>query len=260
MRIIYRSSIALFFVALAFLNTSCKVQKYKSDANPISHAIWDSLLQKHVSEAGWVDYEGFIADSTQLNRYLDLLSAHHPNETNWTADERLAYWINAYNAFTVKLIVDHYPVVSIKDIKRGIPFVNSVWDIKFIQIEGATYDLNNIEHGIIRQRFEEPRIHFAVNCASVSCPKLANFAFTATELDTQLTRVAKGFLADPSKNKFVSPQKAELSKIFSWYGGDFKKEGDLIDYVNQYAPQQLNADADIDYLDYNWNLNDSKTN
>ncbi len=246
----------LFGVSLIF-TTACKVQKVNSDSKPISHDTWDSLLQKHVTDEGWVDYKGFIQDSSKLNKYLELLSANHPNDQFWSRDERLAYWINAYNAFTVKLIVDNYPVKSIKDIKNGIPFVNTVWDIKFIEIEGENYDLNNIEHGIIRPRFDEPRIHFAVNCASVSCPKLLNEAFTGKQLDEQLDKAAKDFITGSDKNQ-ISPNQLKLSKIFTWYGGDFTKNGSLIDYLNKYADQKINANADIEYLDYNWNLNEQK--
>ena len=236
--------------------TSCKVSDYASDAKPIGHTIWDSLLQKHVTKAGLVDYKGFMQDSTRLQRYLGLLSSHHPNEKHWSRNERLAYWINAYNAFTVDLILKHYPVKSIKDIKNGIPFVNTVWDIKFIEIEQRTYDLNNIEHGIIRPKFEEPRIHFAVNCASISCPKLQNFAYTADQLDEQLTQAVEEFLADDGKNR-IAEDKAVLSKLFTWYGGDFKADGrSKIDYINQYAPVKMNTDAEISYMDYDWNLND----
>jgi hypothetical protein len=233
------------------------VGKVKSNSKPISHEIWDTLLQEHVTEdKGLVDYKGFLRDSAQLNEYLDLLSVNHPNEKNWSRDERLAYWINAYNAFTVKLIIDHYPVGSIKDIKSGIPFVNTVWDIKFINIEGEEYDLNNIEHGIIRPRFEEPRIHFAVNCAAISCPKLGNRAYTAEKLDAQLTQAARAFLRDNDKNK-LSEGSVQLSKIFTWYGGDFKTNGrTIIEYINQYAPIKVNENAEVDYLDYSWNLNE----
>lgn len=203
-----------------------------------------------------VNYKGFIQDSIRLNQYLDLLSNNHPNEKHWSRDERLAYWINAYNAFTVKLIVDHYPLESIKDIKNGIPFVNTVWDIKFIKIEGQEYDLNNIEHGIIRPRFEEPRIHFAVNCASISCPKLLNRAYTADKLEAQLTRQARDFLNDENKNQ-LSANKVKLSRILTWYGGDFKEGGQtIIDYINQYALVEVSEGADIDYMEYNWSLNE----
>lgn len=240
---------------LTLLINSCKVSDYASNSKPVAHSIWDSLLQEHVTAEGLVDYEGFIADSARLNDYLDVLRQHHPNDKHWSRDERLAYWINAYNAFTVKLVADHYPVASIKDIKNGIPFVNTVWDIKFIEIEGQTYDLNNIEHGIIRPKFEEPRIHFAVNCAAISCPKLSNRAYTTEKLDAQLTQAAKDFLADEQKNK-LSPDAVRLSKLFTWYSGDFKENGqDIIGYINQYAPIEVDANASVSYLDYNWDLN-----
>ena len=220
---------------------------------PIEHHLWDSLLQKHVDADGWVDYEGFQQDSKRLNQYLDLLSSAHPNDQQWTEDEQLAYWINAYNAFTIKLVADNYPVASIKDIRRGIPFVNTVWDIKFINIEGHVYDLNNIEHGIIRKHFDEPRIHFAVNCASVSCPKLANRAYHPNQLDVQLTQAAQSFLADPRRNR-ISEQK--VSRIFSWFRGDFTLGGTLIDFINQYAPISLPKDASLTFLDYDWRINE----
>jgi len=238
---------------LLFLS-SCKVADYASASKPISHAIWDSLLRQHVNEAGFVDYEGFLRDSTRFNEYLDLLSHNHPNEENWSKNERLAYWINAYNAFTVKLIMNHYPVSSIKDIKNGIPFVNTVWDIKFIKIEDATYDLNNIEHGIIRPKFKDPRIHFAVNCASYSCPKLLNAAFTGERLDQQLDQAARDFLADPTKN-IIAKDEVQLSKILSWYRMDFRKYDNMIEFVNAYGPIEVSPKAKVKHLPYNWSLN-----
>lgn len=237
--------------------SSCKVADYASSSKPVSHAIWDSLLRQHVNEAGFVDYKGFIRDSVRFNEYLDLLSRNHPNEKNWSKDERLAYWINAYNAFTIKLIMKHYPVGSIKDIKSGIPFINTVWDIKFIDIEGATYDLNNIEHGIIRPKFKDPRIHFAVNCASYSCPKLLDEAYTGDKLDKQLDRVTKEFLAD-SKRNIIKKDEVKLSKILSWYRGDFSQYDDILDFVNAYGPIQVSPDAKVDYLPYDWSLNEQK--
>lgn len=243
-----------FLILLAILGLgSCRVSKKASDSNPVSHELWSELLRKNVSEEGWVDYESFLKDSQELNRYLDVLRRSHPNDKNWSRDEQLAYWINAYNAFTVKLIIDHYPVASIKDIKNGIPFVNTVWDIKFIKIEGHDYDLNNIEHGIIRQYFDEPRIHFAINCASISCPKLLNTAYLPSKLEEQLTDAAESFLADPLRNK-VSEYK--VSSIFSWFRGDFKKKsGSLLKFINQYASEPIPEDANLSFLDYNWQLN-----
>ncbi|MCB0686777.1 MAG: DUF547 domain-containing protein [Saprospiraceae bacterium] len=241
---------------LLLASNACKVSMKVSDSKPVSHVLWSELLQDHVSKDGWVDYKGFQKDSLKLKEYLNLLSSGHPNDKNWSRDEQLAYWINAYNAYTVKLITDHYPVQSIKDIKNGIPFVNTVWDIKFINIEGHTYDLNNIEHGIIRPYFNEPRIHFAINCASVSCPRLLNEAYTADQLEEQLTNAARSFLADPLRNQV---EKHRVSSIFSWFRGDFKKKsGSLVKFINQYAPEVVQEDTDLAFLDYNWQLNEEK--
>lgn len=246
----------LRIVLVLIFTQACKVPEYNSTAKPISHKQWDALLQKHVDEAGWVDYEGFIKDSLALHKYLDLLSAHHPNES-WSRNQKMAYWINAYNAFTVDLITRHYPVESIKDIKKGIPFVNTVWDIKFIEIEDRTYDLNNIEHGILRPKFSDPRIHFAVNCASVSCPKLNNRAYEADSLNEQLDDAAAAFLNDPSRNNLVA-RPIRLSSIFSWFSGDFKKEEkNIVSYVNRYAIDEIPEDVEVEYLDYDWRLNES---
>jgi len=246
---------AALFLSIITTLQSCKVKDYASDSKPIGHGMWDKLTKKHVTPEGYVDYKGFLEDSVQVKAYLALLSNHHPNDEFWSRDERLAYWINAYNAFTVKLIMDHYPVQSIKDIKNGIPFVNTVWDIQFIDIEERTYDLNNIEHGIIRPKFEEPRIHFAVNCASVSCPRLRNEAYTAERLDEQLTDQTKSFLADESKNE-ISENRLELSKLFTWYGGDFTKDGQtVIGFVQKYSDQKISDDAEVEYIDYDWDLN-----
>jgi hypothetical protein len=242
-------------VLFVFEWMGCKVSDYPSNSHPVTHEIWDGLVKKYASTDGKVNYAGFIQDSVLFNSYLKLLKNNHPNDKNWSEKEQLSYWINAYNAFTVKLIVDNYPLKSIKDIKKGLPFINSVWDIKFIKIEGATYDLNNIEHSILRKKFDEPRIHFAINCASVSCPDLRNEAFTADQLENQLTEQAKLFLNNPVKNK-ITADKIELSSIFSWFKKDFTKHDSLIDFLNHYAPVKINQNAAIDYLDYDWKLNE----
>lgn len=245
-------SFALFWIPVVGCTA---VAEHQSDSKPVSHEKWNALLKKYVDSNGLVDYQGFLNDSLNLNEYLDLLKQHHPNKLNWTENERLAYWINAYNAFTIQLIIRNYPVASIREIAGKIPFINSAWDLKFIEIEGALYDLNNIEHGIIRKRFNEPRIHFALVCAALSCPRLRNEAYTALQLDTQLEEAAFEFFNDTSKNN-ITPEHAELSLILKWYSGDFiSSETTLRDYVNRYSAQKLGANADIDYMDYNWSLN-----
>jgi hypothetical protein len=229
---------------------------FSSVANEhLTHKGWNTLLNKHVDEAGNVDYKGFKSEEKALNEYLTVLSKNHP-DNSWKRNDRLAFWINAYNASTVKLIVKNYPVKSIKDLGGSIYKVNTPWDIKFIKIGEEVYDLNNIEHGMIRKEFSDPRIHFAVNCASVSCPKLRNEAYVGTTIEQQLEDQAKYFINNKVKNQIKSTKKANLSKIFRWYKGDFTSSGmSIVEYINQYADVKLEADAKIEFLDYDWDLN-----
>ncbi len=220
-----------------------------------SHNSWTTLLSKYVDEEGHVNYAGIKSQENELDAYLKILSAHHPTD-DWSKNEQLAFWINAYNAFTVKLIVKNYPVKTIKDLGGSIYKVNTPWDIKFIKIGEETYDLNNLEHGIIRKDFEEPRIHFAVNCASVSCPALRNEAYTADRLDEQLDDQAKNFINDKTKNQLTA-ENARLSKIFSWFRGDFSKgENTVIKFINTYSDVKISEKTKISYVDYDWNLNE----
>ncbi len=256
-RRVFRKAFPVTLPIAMFLSmNSCAIAQVKSESKPVSHEIWDGILKQHVTADGQVNYAAIQKDSNRLNSYLSLLKKGHPNDKHWTKDEQLAYWINAYNAFTVQLIIRHYPLSSIKDIgsKIKIPFVNTPWDVKFIHIEGETYDLNNIEHGIIRKQFEEPRIHFALVCAAVSCPRLRNEAFTPSLLNRQLEEEARYFVNNPKKN-VINANGAKLSKLFSWYKGDFTKKMGLVDYINQYSKVKLSKGADIDHLDYHWELN-----
>lgn len=239
------------------LNTGCASvpDKVESNSKPITHELFDELLRKHVTEAGAVNYKGFIKDSLKFNKYIKLLQENHPNEKNWSKKERLAYWINAYNAFTVQLIIRNYPVKSIKELGGSIYKVNTPWAKKFITIEGIKYSLDNIEHGIIRKRFVEPRIHFAVNCASESCPRLRNEAYTSEKLDEQLTSQAKYFIGNPKKN-VVGKETAQLSKLFLWFKGDFTKEVSLHEFINKYSKTKMTKDTKVKHLDYSWKLNE----
>ena len=249
---------AIVFLLL-LLSFSCNgVDAPASEASTISHELWDSLLKEHVDENGLVDYKGFKKDRSTLNAYLEVLENSAPDKNTWSKDEQLAYWINAYNAFTIALILEHYPVESIKKIGSGplITFVNSPWDIKFIEIGDKQLDLNNIEHGIIRSDFNDPRIHFALVCAALSCPELRNEAYTGEKLDRQLEEEAIAFINNPTRNK-ITKEEAQLSKYFSWYGGDFEINGKgIIDFINQYSKTKISENADITYLEYNWSLND----
>lgn len=243
----------------SFFITSCNaaVDFNGTSTKPISHEQWNQLLKKYVTADGKVNYKGFQKDSVELNKYLRLLSDNPPDESAWSEQEQLAYWINAYNAFTIKLILKYYPIKSIKDIGSSIqiPFVNTPWDVKFITIGKEKMDLNNIEHGVIRKKFHEPRIHFSIVCASRSCPKLRNEAFTADRLEEQLTAQAKEFLSDSFRNK-VSANELQLSKILDWYSMDFPKGEKFIEFLNKYSPVRVNKNAKISYLVYNWELNE----
>lgn len=226
---------------------------------PPSHAQWDALLKKHVAADGMVDYKGFEKDKQKLESYINTLQKGVPDPKKWSTEEQLAYWINAYNAFTVKLIVDNYPLKSIKDLnsKIAIPTVNTIWDDKFFTLGGQPFSLNMIEHTILRKDFNEPRIHFAINCASISCPVLLDEAFTASKLESQLEKQTRLFINDPGKNR-ITAQNPKVSSLFNWFGEDFQKNGSLIQYLNRYSKTKINPKAKISFLDYNWDLNEQK--
>jgi hypothetical protein len=212
-----------------------------------NHHTWDQVLKKMVTEKGEVDYQGIMNDRKELDQYLTELAAH-PVEDTWSRSQKLAYWINAYNAFTVVLIVNNYPVNSIRDIDRP-------WEKKFISLGGESYSLNQIEHDIIRPKFKEPRIHFAVVCAAVSCPKLLNKAYLPETLDQQLDDQTRYFINQSGKN-LISKDRVELSQLFKWYGKDFRQTGSIIEYLNQYSEVQIDARAKMSFAKYDWSLNE----
>ncbi len=256
MRPIFLLSSLLLLLGLA----ACKAPDVtRKQADVVSHDIWDGLLKQHVSADGFVDYQGFLADSSDLHTYLNLLSDNPPAK-NWSKGDEMAYWINAYNAFTVAIIVRNYPVKSIKDIgpKRTIPFVNTVWDIKFVPIGDEMFDLNNLEHAKLRKQFHDPRIHFAVNCASYSCPPLRAEAYVGDRLDAQLDEQGQVFVNDGFRN-IVQEDKLQLSKIFSWYGMDFKdKDTTVKDWIRKYTQTSFKEDAEVEFIEYDWSLNEQK--
>lgn len=250
-----RASITILVTVTSVLQGCAAPDVSGTGCPPPSHGTWTALLKAHVDGKGHVSYMGFLDDAAKLDAYLALLSDCPPSK-EWTREERLAYWINAYNAFTVKLIIDHYPVKSIKDIgpKLAIPKVNSVWDVKFIRIGGEEMSLNHIEHSILRKEFDEPRIHFAIVCASFSCPRLLNEAFIPQKLEHQLETQTAEFINDPAHN-IVTPDKVQLSAIFNWFKGDFTKNGTLLDFIRRYSKVKVNDRAKVSHLDYDWSLN-----
>lgn len=250
--------LSLILITSIFLNLSCGESNLgaESSRSP-SHEEFDALLKKYVQPTGEVNYKGLLEDKAILDKYCDLLSNNAPDRNTWTKDEQLAYWINAYNAFTLKLIVDNYPVNSIQDLhpKIKIPLINTVWHIKFFQIGGRDANLDEIEHKILRKEFDEPRIHFAINCASFSCPPLLNEAYDPLTINAQLDKVAVSFINDTNRN-VISANEVKISKIFSWFKRDFTKKGNIVNYLNQYSQVTINAKAKVSHLDYDWSLNE----
>lgn len=210
-----------------------------------SHSAWQSLLKTYVNAKGEVNYAGLRKQEKELDAYLATLAGAIP-ESSWTKNERLAYWLNAYNAYTFKLILNNYPVGSITDLNGGDP-----WKVKWIELDGKTYSLNQIEHDIIRPRFKDARIHFAVVCAARSCPPLANEAFTARNVNALLETRTRQFVNNSSYNQ-TGGDSPKISKIFDWYGEDF---GDVKAYLNKYLTSPIADDVEIGYMDYDWALN-----
>ena len=241
-------NIFYFLIPLFILSCNQKdiVEKSPSGASAPDHQLWTDLLGLYVQEDGMIDYASFKEDK-RLNDYLELLKKAHPDQ-NWSREERLAHWINAYNAFTIKLLTEHYPVESIKDIPKR-------WSKEFVEIEGLRYSLGDIEHNVLRKLYKEPRIHFALNCASFSCPKLSQEAYSAELIEDQLNRAAMDFINDTLRNK-IKRDKMQLSKIFSWFKSDFTDSSSLKEHLKKYSAVEIDEATKIEYLEYNWKLND----
>lgn len=209
------------------------------------HTGLDFLLRSYVSEDGRVNYSKFKQERNLLSNYIKSLGENMPTDS-WSKEDKLAYWMNAYNAMTVDLIVRNYPLASIKDIDK--PWGQRLW-----KLGAKWYNLDEIEHQILR-KMDDPRIHFGINCASFSCPTLLNEAFTAEKVDAQLDVLATKFINDPKRNTITS-EKIVISKIFSWFAKDFKKDGSLIDFLNLYSEVKIDDKARKSFMTYNWNLN-----
>ena len=253
--LIYSGLIILFTLSSCISTKGVPYKKNSDQAysdtikNSLDHSIWDKLLKQNVREDGLVAYEGFKADQKILNDYVQYLSEQVPDKS-WSYEEQLAYFINVYNANTIKLIVDNYPVESIKKVDATIsPFLKN-----FIFIGEKEFSLADIEKGFL-QKMNEPRIHFAINCASISCPKLLREAYTAENVNELMDRAAKEFI-NSDKND-ISENSAKVSEIFKWYKKDFLNQSEsIIDYINQYADTKINPNVELSYIEYNWDLND----
>jgi hypothetical protein len=202
-----------------------------------THAAFTSILSKHVNKDS-VDYAGIKKNPEPLNEYLEVL-AFVPESAfkKWSKDEQMAFLINLYNAATLKIVVDHYPVKSIKDIGGA----QGPWKQKVVRFFGKLETLDHVEHDVLRPNYKEPCVHFGVNCASIGCPALRAEAFQASRLGAQLDEQARKVLRDTSKNRLDAKNKTlHLSEIFDWFKDDFTaKSGTVEKYVSQYV-----SDAD----------------
>ena len=213
-------------------------------------SIFDSLLQKNVDKTGRVDYQSLKNNETLLDNYLAYIQNNEPTK-DWSSNKKKAFWINTYNAYTIKIILNNYPLKSIRDIKID---GKTAWKIPFVKVGQKRYTLDQIEHKILRKKFNDPRIHVGINCASVSCPRLWNFAFTEDNIAYSLDNLMKVFINDTTRNK-ISKNNVALSEIFNWFSKDFIKNGTIINYLNTYAAIKISEKASIKYLTYDWSLN-----
>ena len=215
------------------------------------HSILDRLLNEFVSSSGKVNYKGMKRKIDTLDKYLIELRNIAP-ASDWSRNEKKAYYINAYNAYTLKFVLVKYPVSSVKDISFS---GKDVWNTRLVKLGAKSYTLQQVENDLLR-RMGDARIHFAINCASYSCPRLWNHAYTAENVSGRMTKLTKEYINN-EKHNIITPKKIKVSKIFEWYADDFVKDGQtLIDYLNKYSNVKIESDAKIEYLPYNWSLNE----
>ncbi len=233
----------------------------------IDHAEWDALLRKYCDAKGMVDYVAWHRtgpDRQRLETYLARLSAADPKRTAAGA-AKMAFWINAYNAVTIHGILREYPTTSIRNHTAKI-FGYNIWDDLLLPVGDRTYSLNQMEHDVLR-KMGDPRIHFAIVCASIGCPPLLNGAYLPQELDKQLTTNAKRFFADREKFRYDAAKKTmQLSPILKWFAEDFGADrAAQLRTIGPFLPDQsaralaASGEASVSYLDYDWSLNDQAT-
>ena len=220
----------------------------------MDHSLYGELLSKDVNN-GVVDYQGFKNEEAKLDEYLTVLE--NTNVSELSRDERFAFYVNAYNAWTIKLILSAYPgIKSIKDLGN---IFKSPWEKEIVRINGRVLSLDDIEHDILRAQFKDPRVHFAINCASKSCPPLIPEPYRGSTLNRQLDNATRAFINDPKSN-YLKGNQLYVSRIFKWFSEDFNDDvvGFFLKYAEGDFKKELEAKKDelkIVYLDYDWSLN-----
>ena len=280
----------LMLLLLGFFVFGCTtIRPVIKDKQPVVPNIFhnerfDRVLQKHVNERGLVDYTALRDDSEDLEGYYYLITAYSPDshpELFPSEKHKLAYWINAYNAGAIKIVLTYYPISSVIDVKQpGIFFFLSdksgFFFFQRLTFGGKSTNLYYLENQVIRKRFNDPRIHFAVHCASLGCPRLPRQSFSGESLDQQLDNEARFFLAEERNFKIDHDEKViYLSSIFNWYEKDFTtwyttmypgRESSLLSYIELYlTPERIEELKKISnsyalrFVPYDWRLNDQKS-
>ena len=228
-------------------------QSNQANQSQISHQDWQQLLDAYLVEQGENTLFRYSqvtsADKTKLKQYIQRLAKLDPLQYNQA--EQYAYWVNLYNAITVDLILDNYPVQSITKLGRLFSF--GPWGDDVVEINGKNLTLTDIEHRILRPIWNDPRTHYAVNCASLGCPNLQTQAFTADNTQALLESAAKTFI-NSSKGVSIQGNTAQLSSIYDWFAEDFGGEKQVFNHIAQYTPQYKNFSGNVKY-EYDWDLN-----
>ena len=248
-----RQYIVIIFLCFIFQGPMGFISNSRSDT-VVDHSIYADLLDKYVHQ-GNVDYHGFKMEESELDQYLKVLE--NVDSKSLSRDEQFAFYINAYNAWTIKLILSGYP--GIKSIKELGNILKTPWKKKICRIDGDVITLDDIEHHILRPRFKDPRVHFAINCAALSCPPLWSQPFIGNTLDRQLDDATRAFINN-SKRNYLDGETLYASKIFNWFGKDFNDDvsGFFLKYADDNLKKELevkNNKIKVKYLPYDWSLN-----
>jgi hypothetical protein len=251
----------ILLASLASVLTGCfsnvAVREPKGEALPISkghfpHEALDGVLQKFVNDQGRVDYKALKADRNDLERYLIALtktSPHQEPDAFPTVNDKLAYWINAYNAYVLYAVIERPEMHSVNDDAKTFFYFTQY------RLGNENWSLYKLENNVVRKEFKEPRVHFALNCASGGCPELPNEAFTPDKLEDQLSQEATKFCASDKKVRIKDPKTVEFSQIFEWYGDDFAESGGPIAFCKKWGRTDLPDGAQVTFIPYDWSLN-----
>jgi hypothetical protein len=281
-----RLRIIAWAVVIAFIGSSSVLTTGANAGQAPDYSKYAAVLSAYVDDDGMVDYKALKADRRKLDSFVaEFAALNVRNYEQWAEKEKIAFWINAYNALTLEAIIDHYPIdssplTSIFFPESSIRQIPGVWDKLRFPVMRRQMSLDQIEHQTLRKNFKEPRMHMALVCAAMGCPLLRNEPYTAERLDTQLDDQAHRFLSDPLKFRIDQAEGlVYLSPIFKWFGGDFTQahktetkagrqtdvQSDVVNFIRKYVDEK---DAEylatggyaLLYLNYDWSLNDQKAN